>query len=113
METYFSLHDFWAVPARPSRLVYEEKGMFVRLFQRISEPTKQLTYYVKWALFTFSILNFNWIWAADGLSGQVRGYRTGCLWAAVAPRVASSPHGSCRRYPCGHASSIPAAGVVE
>lgn len=88
METYFSLHDFWAVPARPSRLVYEEKGMFVRLFQRISEPTKQLTYYVKWALFTFSILNFNWIWAADGLSGQVRRAKRAGESPKVAPHVA-------------------------
>jgi len=74
---------------------------------------KAIDFYEKWALFTYSIMDCNCIGAAGGLSGQVRGYRTGCLWAAVAPRVASSPHGSCRRYPCGHASSIPAAGVVE
>jgi hypothetical protein len=53
------------------------------------------------------------LWAAGGLSGLLRGCRTGWQRAAVAPDVASSPRASCRRHPCGVASSIPAAGGVE
>ena len=47
-----------------------------------------------------------------GLSGLLRAGRAGQQWAAVAPKVASSPRAAIRRPSCGVASSIPAAGVV-
>jgi hypothetical protein len=49
-------------------------------------------------------------WAAAGLSRVVRVARAGCLRAAVAPKVASSPRGSIRLPPCGQpVQSLPRA----
>jgi hypothetical protein len=49
-------------------------------------------------------------WAAGGLSRVVRVGLAGCLRAAVAPKVASSPRGSIRRPTCGQpVQSLPRA----